>query len=280
MRFYQNDSKFAEGSDQVLGSVADAGHEGFDMRIGTTIVAMAGVTAVASVLVMHAGPATAKNPADGITACASGTRTQDPVLVVHGWHGPIQGMTSDMEPIAAALQADGRCVYNLDYSSDLGPQTIVGQFTDAVHRILAVNSAQSISLVGHSEGGLIVRAVSMQFPAAANPVDKVVAISGPQTGTGRLSGLSADMTSYIAQLNSGPTPVAASVNYTMVASRDDKISDPPTIGFVDASNVRNIWLQDGCPQDNSGHIEELKDSHLIGIVTNALDPDQHPTIPC
>ncbi|MFX0573821.1 alpha/beta fold hydrolase [Nocardia nepalensis] len=240
------------------------------------------VTAVA-VVACGSRPASA-DPADGIAGCPTGSRADEPVVLVHGWQ-PLSsfgqdGASRSMGELESVLRTDGRCVYRPDYDSDADPEQLVEQFTDAVHKILEVNHASSVDLVGHSYGGLIVRAVSMRFTDEANLVNKVIAISGPQTAPGRLSGLNPAAKSYIQSLNSGPSPVAASVQYTMIATHEDQISVPPDIAFLNAPNVHNIWLQDGCPQDRSGHITEMRDPRLIGLVTNALDPNLHPAIPC
>ncbi|WP_433522086.1 lipase family alpha/beta hydrolase [Nocardia pseudovaccinii] len=248
------------------------------------IVATAFVAATAVAAVACGSRQASADPADGIVACPVGTRAEQPVVLVHGWQPlsafGVEGANRSMGELESALRADGRCVYTPDYDSNAGPEKITQQFTDAVHKILQVNRANSVDLVGHSYGALIMRAVSIRFPDGANPVDNVVAVSGPQTAPGRLSGLDPAAKSFIESLNSGPSPVAASVRYTMIATHDDQISVPPDIAFLDAPNVHNVWLQDGCSRDHSGHITELKDPRLIGLVTNVLDPESHATIPC
>lgn len=81
------------------------------------------------------------------------------------------------------------------------------------------------------------------------------------------------------ELNSGPM-TAADVRYTMIATRDDAIVTRYTSAFIDAANVTNILVQDGCPQDRTGHIAGSTDPRTIDLALNALDPHKHPALRC
>ncbi|MFE9786977.1 hypothetical protein ACFYO7_16510 [Nocardia salmonicida] len=53
---------------------------------------------------------------------------------------------------------------------------------------------------------------------------------------------------------------------------------PYTSAFIDAPNVANILVQDGCPEDHTGHIAGSTDSRTTDLGLHALDPVRHPTI--
>jgi triacylglycerol esterase/lipase EstA (alpha/beta hydrolase family) len=270
------------------------------MRALVTISIAAALTAVASVAT--AATATAAptlTPLDSITACPAGTRADRPVLLIHGTNATVE---QSLGPVRTGLLDDGRCVYGLEYDSRQSISVSVDYFEAAVDRILAVNQAAAIDLLGKSQGGLIARAVSLEFAGRqVNPIKKVVAISGPQHGvTLSVAGLdvtalatqlpvladrmpaAADMLAgspYLTQLNKGPM-TAPGVEYTMIASRYDDIIKPYTSSFVDAPKVTNLTVQDGCPEDHTGHIAASNDPRTIDLALRAMDPQRHPTLRC
>ncbi|MFJ9371395.1 esterase/lipase family protein [Nocardia sp. NPDC101769] len=264
----------------------------------TRVLAVGAVAAACGALAV--APASAAPQTDSqiseITPCAAGTAAEHPVLLVHGTGRTVE---QSLGPTRQALVDDGRCVYGVDYDSWGPVSDSVDLVTTVADRILAVNGATSLDLVGKSQGGLIVRAVSLRFTdRPANPIDQVVAISGPQLGSGT-SGIGAlvqaapnlaaavlpraavDMTPgspFLTALNSGPL-TAAGVRYTMIGSSYDELVSP-TVAFIDGPNVTNILIQDGCPIDHAGHAAEATDPRTIDLTMHTLDPDRHPDIRC
>ncbi|MFE3225316.1 esterase/lipase family protein [Nocardia sp. NPDC059228] len=265
---------------------------------------LAGILGTLAIMGSSVGAATAEpagsTPLDTLEACPAASRADPPVLLIHGTHADVG---TSLGPVRQALLDDGRCVYGLDYDSDESLPTSVDYFTAAVDRIIAVNQANSLDLVGKSQGALIARAVSLQFVGrAVNPVRTVVAVSGPQHGTSiagiRLPALSSGSTvpqglpflspamfdmlagsPYLAGLNSGP-PVAPGVRYVMTATAYDEIVTPYATAFIDAPGVTNILVQDGCSEDHTGHLAGSTDPRTVDLVLHALDPDRHPTVRC
>ncbi|WP_405485063.1 esterase/lipase family protein [Nocardia sp. NBC_00511] len=247
----------------------------------------------------HAAPPQTATPLASLEACPDGTGASAPVLLVHGTNASVE---QSLGPVRDGLLEDGRCVYGLDYDSRQPLSTSADYFTAAVDRILELNHTDAIDLVGKSQGGLIARAVSLEFAARpVNPIKTVVAISGPQHGVNQtVAGIDvtalvaqvpglhdrmpalADMlagSAYLTELNSGPM-TAPGVRYTMIASRDDQIATPFTTAFIDAPDVTNIVIQDGCPDDHAGHLAETSDPRTVDLTLHALDPQLHPTIRC
>ncbi|MEU6586520.1 hypothetical protein [Nocardia sp. NPDC046763] len=266
-----------------------------------SIVAAGAVAAACCALAVapaSAAPQT-NSPVSEITPCPAGTAAEHPILLIHGTGRTVE---QSLGPTRQALIDDGRCVYGVDYDSWGPVSESVDLVTSVADRILAVNGAASLDLVGKSQGGLIARAVSLRFSdRPTNPIDQVVAISGPQLGTGTAGSGGAgallqavpnlatallpqaviDLTPdspYIATLNSGPL-TAPGVRYTMIGSSYDELVSP-AVAFIDASNVTNILLQDGCPIDHAGHAAEATDPRTIDLTMHTLDPDRHPDIRC
>ncbi|MEC3956785.1 hypothetical protein VMT65_27370 [Nocardia sp. CDC153] len=262
---------------------------------------LAGVVAALAIMGSTAGAATAEptgsTPLDTVTACPATARADAPVLLVHGTHADVE---QSLGPVRQGLLEDGRCVYGLDYDSDESLSTSVDYFAAAVDRILAVNRAKTLDLVGKSQGALIARAVSLRFADRdVNPIRTVVAVSGPQHGTSVaglrlpagsslpqglpfLSPAMADMLAgspYLTRLDSGPT-VAPGVRYVMTATAYDEIVTPYTTAFIDAPGVTNLLVQDGCPEDHTGHLAGTTDPRTVDLVLHALDPARHPTVRC
>ncbi|MFJ4651343.1 esterase/lipase family protein [Nocardia sp. NPDC088792] len=269
---------------------------------------MRAIAAVAVLLTVSgiagAGSATARpapqpdTPLAGIAACPAGTRGDAPVLLIHGTGATVE---KSFGAVRQALLDDGRCVYGLDYDSTRPLSDSVDYFAAAVDRITAVNDGAPVDVIGKSQGALIARAVSLKFTdRQENPVRSVIAVSGPQYGVtlaGMTLGAAAaalppdipfptpalrDMLAgspYLTDLNSGPM-TAPGVAYTMIASRDDEMVTPYTAAFIDAPNVTNILLQDGCPEDHSGHLAESTDPRSVDLVLHALDPQRHTRIRC
>ncbi|MFQ6331277.1 esterase/lipase family protein [Nocardia sp. CWNU-33] len=271
------------------------------MHALTKIGAAAAITCVTTYgsATAHAAPPQTETPLSSIEACANGTRSSTPVLLVHGTNATVQ---QSLGSVRDGLLEDGRCVYGLDYDSRQALSTSAEYFAAAVERIIEINHTDSIELVGKSQGGLIARAVSLEFAdRPVNPIKKVVAISGPQHGVsktvggvevtalaGQVPGLRDKMpalvdmlagSDYLNELNRGPM-TAPGVRYTMIASRDDAIATPYTTAFIDAPNVTNIVIQDGCPDDHAGHLAETTDPRTIDLTLHALDPQRHPIIRC
>jgi hypothetical protein len=84
--------------------------------------------------------------------------------------------------------------------------------------------------------------------------------------------------SFLSALNSIRNPRA--VRYVVIETRNDEVVTPYTSAFLSGPRVRNILLQNQCPQDQSDHLSIAYDSNAIQDVLNALGPDKpnfHPT---
>ena len=268
------------------------------VRLG---IAVAVTTACASGAAAQAEPQNTQptTPLSSITACPDGTRADEPVLLIHGTNADVE---KSLGPVRAGLLEDGRCVYSLEYDSRQPVSTSVDYFTRATDLILEADHTAAIDLVGKSQGALIARAVSLKFgDRQVNPIKEVVAISGPQHGTAMpiagldvaaiaplVPGLRTQMpalldmltgSQYLTELNSGEM-TAPGAHYTMIATSYDDIVVPYTSAFIDAPNVTNITVQDGCPEDHVTHVAASNDPRTIALALQALDPQAHSNPRC
>src|SRR3954447_652178 len=104
-----------------------------------------------------------------------------PVILVHGTFGD---MTVSWNSIAPALESRGFCVWALDYGRrGTGPidrsADQVGAFIDKVR---SITGAAKVSLVGHSQGGMLSRYVAVRR-GRLGVVDDVVGLAPSNHGT-------------------------------------------------------------------------------------------------
>lgn len=176
-----------------------------------------------------------------------------------------------------------------------------------VNRVRASTGASQVDVVGHSQGGTLARQY-LKFDGGADPSDpnanavhSLVTLGATNHGTsfGGLASFAAPLAALgvpvdqiaplwmlpagaqqligsptLARLNDG-SDVAPGVDYTIVATRFDRVSTPPERTFLDASgsaDVHNVWVQDVCPSATTSHEGLLNDDAAAYIVQSALDP--------
>ena len=186
--------------------------------------------------------------------------------------------------IAPQLAQLGYCVSEITYGDNETGSIAASarQLATFVNRLLARTGASRVSIVGHSEGGMMPR-YYIKFLGGAAKVAKLVALApsnhgtlNPSTFGGELTGCVACAqqqtgSSFLATLNSGveaPPPV----DYTVIETIDDEVVIPYTSAFLSgpASRVTNVTLQDRCPTDVVGHIGITSDPVALQWVENAL----------
>ncbi|WP_305092375.1 triacylglycerol lipase [Prescottella sp. R16] len=183
-----------------------------------------------------------------------------------------------------------------------------------VEKVRAATGAAQVDLVGHSQGGVVARQY-LRFEGGADPADpgankvrKVVMLGATNHGStfGDVQYLGAVAEKFgipvVSLLNSilGPSYVQQmvgspflralneggdtepGVDYTVVASRDDKISSPPENTFLTAGSgatVHNTWVQDVCSSAVVDHMQLTTDPVAVHIVKSALDPVYAANVP-
>jgi triacylglycerol lipase len=223
--------------------------------------------------------------------CAT-SRHPYPVVLVPGTFE-----ATSWRAIAGVLRARGYCVTTFRYGQDgIGSITRsareLGGFVD---RELARTGAARVSIVGHSEGGMMAR-YYVRFLGGAAKVDDLVALAPPNHGTttplvvpGAMLGCVACVqqavgSGFLAKLNAGdgtPPPV----DYTVVQSRYDLVVTPYQSAFLrgPAKRITNVVLQAACPGDLAGHLTITSDPAAVQWVEEALarnGPADPAFMPC
>lgn len=192
-----------------------------------------------------------------------------PVVLVHG---TFETMEQNWAVLSPRLKKKGYCVFALNYGNrGLGRIGRSAQELDVfVDKVLAYTGAEKVSLVGHSQGGMMPR-YWIKFLGGKNKVDDLVGIAPSNYGTELGEASSMDSTAedfglpeannpdgdnpcyscdqqgadsrFIKRLNEGDdTPGPGS--FTQIATDDDEIIIPYKNCFLKGrERTRNLTLQ-------------------------------------
>jgi triacylglycerol esterase/lipase EstA (alpha/beta hydrolase family) len=221
-------------------------------------------------------------------SCKPPPRHPYPVILVHGTYLNMSVSWTDAAP---ALTRLGYCVFALDYGNSPIPginavgdiPTSARQLKTFVGKVLTATGARKVSIVGHSQGGMMPRYL-IKFLGGADKVDDLVGLSPSNHGTTNplagpagsngcpACGQQAAGSDFLKGLNAGDqTPPPAS--YTVVETRNDEVVTPPDSEFLPATadgRVTNVLLQDACPADATDHIGITDDPVALQWMLNAL----------
>jgi triacylglycerol esterase/lipase EstA (alpha/beta hydrolase family) len=248
------------------------------MRVRGAVVALA-------LTLLCAAPAAAQAP--GISppgandwSCRPTAAHPYPVVLVHGTFGD---MTVSWNLISPKLKQDGYCVFALDYGDRAtGPiEQSAAELRDFVTQVLAATRARKVSLVGHSQGGMMPR-YYIKFLGGGGKVDDLIGLAPSNHGTSNPGALLLDGaglcyscgqqatgSAFLTNLNAGDeTP--GSVAYTQVETRYDEVVIPYTSAFLSGANTTNVLLQARCPLDIAEHLSIIYDPVALRWVENAL----------
>jgi triacylglycerol lipase len=248
-----------------------------------------GALAVLAVVLACAAPASASPYiAPGISPpgandwdCRPSAARPVPVVLVHGTFGD---MTVSWNLISPALKASGYCVFALDYGrrGTGRMEDSAGELDAFVDRVLAATGAARVSLVGHSQGGMLPRWY-IKFLGGGAEVDDLIGLSPSNHGTSNPGALLAEGalgcvscgqqrtgSDFLRTLNEGDeTP--GPVSYTVVQTRYDEVVVPYTSAFLAAGPLTtNVLLQTRCPLDFSEHLGIIYDPVALRWIKNAL----------
>ena len=234
--------------------------------LSAAVAALAAATApAASADVADLLPATSPPGANDFT-CKPTAAHPAPVVLVHG---TFEGATDNWSTVSPQVKAAGYCVFALEYGNrgtgDIAASA--GQLARFVDAVLGATGARKVSLVGHSQGGMMPRWY-IKFLGGAPKVDDLVGLAPSNHGTTNPGAFVAGATfcpacdqqragsAFLQKLNAGDeTP--GNVSYTVVETRYDEVVTPFTSAFLAAGpSTANILLQDACPN-------EVIDHHLI-----------------
>ncbi|KAJ5765932.1 hypothetical protein N7520_005491 [Penicillium odoratum] len=235
----------------------------------------------------------------------------NPVILIHG----LFCNADYMDAIAVYLQSQDFCTYATTYGAYAELPLIGGLMpinesavvlADFISAVKTKTGASKVDLVGHSEGALMTLYIP-KFENVTSLVDKVVAVAPPSYGT-TISGITnliqafgSGITTEVEQvidefgcdactdvlpdgtaislLDSGPI-AQPGIEYHIIASRKDEVVTPVWNAFVNETGVTNLYIQDRCPYDVTGHLAEPFDTNVIQQIAYYLDPNIVPSTIC
>ena len=246
-----------------------------------------GILLVAAVLSLPATGVAQVQAAPGISppgandwSCAPAAQHPDPVVLVHGTFGD---MTVSWNLIAPALKLNGYCVFALDYGNR-GIDAIESSAAELdafVDRVLTATGASRVSLVGHSQGGMMPRHF-IKFLGGRSSVDDLVGLVPSNHGTTNplapyaagIGCVACDQqaagSTFLRNLNAGDeTP--GNISYTQITTRYDEVVTPYRSAYLEPGpRTTNVTLQDRCPLDLTEHLGIIYDPAALQWVLNAL----------
>ena len=201
--------------------------------------------------------------------CEPTAKRPYPVVLVHG---TFERMAQNWKLISPLLKKKGYCVFALDYGTNgLGRIGRSAQELDVfVDKVLDYTGAEKVSLVGHSQGGMMPR-YWIKYLGGKSKVEDLVGLAPSNYGTKLGDATSEDSTAedfglpaennpdgdnpcyscdqqaadsqFIKRLNEGDdTPGPGS--FTQIATSDDEIIRPYTNCFLKGTELtRNLILQ-------------------------------------
>jgi len=209
------------------------------------------------------------------------------VILVHGTFGDQKSL---LDPLSTALVDAGYCVFSFDYGNRAtGPiQDSAQQLKRYTRRVLRATGARKVSMVGHSQGGMMPR-YYLKFLGGAKKVDDLIGMAPSNQGTAytSVSGPGALLnpavqylcyacvqqgtgSKFLTSLNAGDeTP--GKVSYTQIITRYDEVVVPATNGYLaPGPRTANIAIQDICPNDLAEHLLIPTSTTTIALVLDAL----------
>lgn len=255
-----------------------------------TLALILGVPAVSSAATERGYPTSSAGDPPGANdwGCVPSAARPVPVILVHGTFGDRKHL---LERLSRSIKTAGHCVYSLDYGNR-GTGDIVAsakQLKRFTNRVLAATGAAKVSLVGHSQGGMMPR-YYIKFLGGAKRVDDLIGIAPSNHGTNLLSVLAPLMavtgpvldagcracnqqstgSRFLRRLNRGDeTP--GRVRYTQITTRYDQIVVPHKSGYLAAGpRTTNVTIQDVCAAALSEHLLIPTSKVTIALALNAL----------
>ena len=252
-------------------------------------------------------------PGSNDFSCKPTVEHPRPVVLVHGTGG---AKTTNWGSYVPMLKNRGYCVFALTYGALPGlpwPFTAVGgmdriqvsaaQLAKFVKRVRAATGAETVDLIGHSQGTYM-PTYYLKYLGGADKVTNYVSLAPLWKGTGsvapqmnELGRLLGDVpmpmclgcggmlpgSSMNKKIWRGGSPYVKGVKYTNIMTRYDELVVPYTAGYVrprTGEQVKNIVVQDTCSQDYSDHLAIAGSRRAAYMALNALDPENPVTVPC
>lgn len=225
---------------------------------------------------------------DGVNnwACRP-ANNQNPVVLIHGTFSSSMYSFGALGP---ALANQNLCVYSIDYGAaepgdwfkGVGPVDESAQrIADFVKFVKTTTGRDKVTLVGHSQGGLIGFYYLKMLQGAAH-VDRFVALAPSVNGTSIAKTPNRDNVEYclacadqhprsalLRELKTGPIAMP-NVQYSVLATKNDKVVVPVENQFVKEPGVQNIYIQDLLPGKRVSHSGMLYDTETLDLIVKLV----------
>lgn len=265
--------------------------------------ALLGLVGAASLSLTSSAMAGAPSGANDWSCRPSAAHPRPVVLV----HATFTNMATNWMQISPLLKRNGYCVFAFDYGATnpqlpqvggLDSVANSGKTMDAfVDRVRAETGSAKVDLVGHSQGGTLLKYYISALGKGAN-VEHAVAM-GPTIHGTTLSGLvnlmslipglegsiapgpldQAVGSDFIKALNKLPD-TAGGAKLTVISSAYDAVSTPYTAQRPTGAGTKWIVVQRQCALDFVDHVGLALDSIVHRNILNELDPAHAQAIRC
>lgn len=216
-------------------------------------------------------------------SCSGGlaTSTSTPILLVPGTvESSEQAYSWGYQKV---LRAQGHPVCVITRLPNYGGQDMqtTAEWVVSALRYMHQASGRKVSVLGHSQGGMLIGWALRFWPDLASTVDDAIFLASPDKGTdlstwgcGLLLG---HCPPFLLQLRPGSNlntalarePLPSSVSVTSIGSGTDELVFPePSV--VQWKGATNIQVQDVCPGRVVGHMGLLQDAAAYALVNDAL----------
>lgn len=207
-----------------------------------------------------------------------------PVILVHGTFANARRAYSTVAPM---LKEDGFCLYALNYGRQGGYgvngtadiQSSLSEVTEFIGTVLKQTGAEKVSVIGHSQGGLLAFLAS-NTPELVDRVDRIIAVAPSLRGTDRIPpkvssvhcpaciqlGSRSDFMRDLRHRKLNPGGLRALV----LATKDDLVVTPVESQFLDEPGVTNLYLQDQFPQLRASHSGLLHVPQAAALIRDFL----------
>jgi triacylglycerol esterase/lipase EstA (alpha/beta hydrolase family) len=210
----------------------------------------------------------------------------DPVLLLSGTGAdPDEAFDWGVEPVLATQDIPTCVSVAPDHNN--ADIAVRGEYVAHAVRSIAERSGRKVAVVGHSQGGVVIRWALRFWPDLRPLVSDVVALGPPTEGAAPLATACTDTCSaarwqqragseFLAALNSGLRTFPG-IDYTVVTSATDAVVTPTPaasalpVGEPGGGTVVNVAVQDLCPGRPVDHVAlGTSDAVALALVLDAL----------
>lgn len=198
-----------------------------------------------------------------------------PVILVHGYGGSSESMT----PLASALAGSGRQVVAIDLPGR--GEGDIGESARALSEAVNATRAAKVDLVGHSAGGVVIRAylkdlggteragsiVTLASPHHGTTLADAAASAGPEACLDACAQLGRG-SDFLRSLNAGDETPGETTYVSLWTAFDQTVTPPDSAELDGATNIR---VQDVCSDARLDHGDLTHDPLAVGIVLAVLN---------